>query len=477
MSDYFNLLERELRAAVPRVAGSARPAAPRPALGNLAAAIGVAVALGVALLTVIVLGHGRPAVPARGPTSSAPVTVTSSTRIPTLGQLRANFAVLRRPQSAADRSWHPPCDCQRHGPGRRVVDYLVADQRLTDTLPGGDRVFLTVEHVRFPDQPAGSYSLAIWVVGPHGSLTSTNFGPNVNYTVVPLSSGSGRTGLVFSGIVPDGVVSVRWTFACLPSPASGARCKYPGAVTATLPVRGNVAAARVPGASDFCSGCRQWASTRWYDSHGQLVFSDDRTARTNLAAAPFVAAAASPLRAVLSGGGIAGVRFGSLPGAALSALAAAFGPPSRGPAPASACNHSQVYTWNGVDRAPGHSVLEATLTVFLSRSALVGYSYGRQGDSARHYALMDPRTGRVLPRPGLGTARGLTVGDTLADGRRLYGRAFTPSSAQGGSWSVRVPGGRLAGFADGNVAHAHLSLQSPISTIEAGAVGCPALSP
>jgi hypothetical protein len=30
---------------------------------------------------------------------------------PNLSRLMANFAVLRRPQSAADRSWHPQCSC------------------------------------------------------------------------------------------------------------------------------------------------------------------------------------------------------------------------------------------------------------------------------------------------------------------------------------------------------------------------------
>ena len=53
-------------------------------------------------------------------------------------------------------------------------------------------------------------------------------------------------------------------------------------------------------------------------------------------------------------------------------------------------------------------------------------------------AAVDP----LLEQPGgwvLATARGLRVGDTLARGRSLYGRAFTTSTAQGGSWAGTRP--------------------------------------
>jgi hypothetical protein len=66
----------------------------------------------------------------------------------------------------------------------------------------------------------------------------------------------------------------------------------------------------------------------------------------------------------------------------------------------------------------------------------------------------------------LRTTAGLRVGDTVARARRLYGPAFKTSAAQGGSWSA----GGLIGY-----------LSAPnagrIVSIDAGNVGCPALTP
>ena len=86
------------------------------------------------------------------------------------------------------------------------------------------------------------------------------------------------------------------------------------------------------------------------------------------------------------------------------------------------------------------------------------------------------------PRPPLhgielATGRGLRLGDTLARGRGLYGRAFRLSAAQGGSWSEGMGSGRLRGYAWGRPKHGDVSWQSVVATIDAGNVGCPAVSP
>jgi hypothetical protein len=66
----------------------------------------------------------------------------------------------------------------------------------------------------------------------------------------------------------------------------------------------------------------------------------------------------------------------------------------------------------------------------------------------------------------LATTRGLRVGDTTARARQLYGPAFEVSAAQGGSWSAGGLRGYLTAPRGGRIA-----------TIDAGNVGCAALSP
>jgi hypothetical protein len=85
------------------------------------------------------------------------------------------------------------------------------------------------------------------------------------------------------------------------------------------------------------------------------------------------------------------------------------------------------------------------LDLFTGSGRFVGYEY----------------SGRFLA-----SIAGLHVSDTMAQARRLYGDAFKTSAAQGGSWSAAGLRGHLTAPADRRIA-----------TIEAGDVGCPALSP
>jgi hypothetical protein len=66
----------------------------------------------------------------------------------------------------------------------------------------------------------------------------------------------------------------------------------------------------------------------------------------------------------------------------------------------------------------------------------------------------------------LATTAGLRVGDTVARARQLYGAAFRISAAQGGSWS-----------ADGMIGYLSAPNGGRIMSIDAGNVGCPALTP
>ena len=89
----------------------------------------------------------------------------------------------------------------------------------------------------------------------------------------------------------------------------------------------------------------------------------------------------------------------------------------------------------------------------------------------------DDRASPPARDQALATRRGLRIGDTLARGRQLYGRAFTMSPAQGGTWGVRTAGGRIDGYAWGAPKDGAVSPQSVVATVDAGDVGCPAVSP
>jgi hypothetical protein len=112
---------------------------------------------------------------------------------------------------------------------------------------------------------------------------------------------------------------------------------------------------------------------------------------------------------------------------------------------------------------------QPTLIIYFRGSAFAGYQFGNPDVAG------PPRR----PPGGwtLGTTRGLRVGDSLARGRHLYGRSFAISTAQGGSWSVRGAGGRLEGYAWGRPRYGDVSWQSVVSTIDAGDVGCAAVTP
>lgn len=163
--------------------------------------------------------------------------------------------------------------------------------------PNGDRIFLDIQRfTRAPHgPPAGSYTLEITLVTPNGTGFSTNFGANVNYTVVPLSS-FGLPGAqtpkvaTWASIIPDGVAYVRWRFGC--PPGNAGRCGRQGPVLVTVPVRGNVAATSVPGTSETCSRsssqCRTPVAVTWYANNGRVVARYSRFSELHLRLPPFI---------------------------------------------------------------------------------------------------------------------------------------------------------------------------------------------
>jgi hypothetical protein len=102
------------------------------------------------------------------------------------------------------------------------------------------------------------------------------------------------------------------------------------------------------------------------------------------------------------------------------------------------------------------------LTAYFDQGRFVGYS-------------TLSAAGHALSGANVVTWEGLRVGDTLSQARQIYGQNLRTSSAQGGSWSARTSVGALDGYLT-----AELGAKSPaprILSIEAGAVGCPAMTP
>jgi hypothetical protein len=163
------------------------------------------------------------------------------------------------------------------------------------------------------------------------------------------------------------------------------------------------------------------------------------------------ALSARPLvRDVLDGDGIGQARFGQPPGTVESELDPLLGQPTKPYYPATACTIDHAIEW-------------PALIVFFFRSQLVGYTYGPP---------------RLAGRPVLATARGLRVGDTLSYGQRLYGQAFHMAVEQGGVWSAATAHGQIDGFTSGNPQNGtNVGPRSVVLTIEAGKVGCPAMTP
>lgn len=154
----------------------------------------------------------------------------------------------------------------------------------------------------------------------------------------------------------------------------------------------------------------------------------------------------SPALKVLSGNGVGRALFGDDPRAVVSRLRELLGH-----APTKPYQRANVCRIDGEVGWPG-------LAVYFRHGRFVGYSYAERKPAGSE--------------PLLGTLRGLQVGDTLLHGRQLYGSAFKVSPAQGGNWSVKTPQGRIDGYTS-DVTNPH----GKVLSIDAGYVGCPALTP
>jgi hypothetical protein len=492
MSGYFDRLERELRAAVPRASAlhdgttmtatrtARRPIRLRP--GVLPAAFGVAVTLLVVVLALETLGHGHGHAHSIPPAAEpAPRIPANPTAAPTLGKLLNDFAVLRRPQTAADRSWQPP-ETARYRPRR-----LPALTRLARTLPNGDRVFITVEQLRRAQAglPASTYVVRAWVVDRFGQAAGAGYDATTGRSpVFPFefaTASQGSRGSLWTSLAPDGVGSVRWTFTC----NRLVSCAAPSPKEVRVSTSDNVATADVAGAGSCdttAESCLQPTAVVWFQRNTRNVLASyarpvvaiatpPPSVHVTISPQPSTSAAAQPaprqIRDVLSARGVGTVAFGQPQATAVPALNRLLGTPGTAPtAYLKECGVDEKITWTDPRSAPAQPYLVA----YLDKDRLVGYQY---------FADQGQRPPGAVPAHGtvLATTRGLTIRDTMTRGRRLYGSAFTFSAAQDGSWQLRTNSGRLAGFAWDPPRYGAVSPHALVTSIAAGDVGCPALAP
>jgi hypothetical protein len=349
---------------------------------------------------------------------------------PDLRQLMANFAVLRRPQTAADRSWHPHCDCAGSA---TQLNHLT---RFAMTLPHGYRVFLDVERFIAGGQlntPGGSYMMNLDLVDRYGNVDSTSFGANTQYTVHPISTADPgppsalQSGAGFASVVPDGVAKVSWTFGCPRGDRPSNGIKAGPSRTVVVPVINNVAAVWLTKAP---AACPESTNVVWLGADGHTVasFSNDGG---NLLAPPFVKGRLGhgKLR-LLTSSGVGNAHIGTSSTSALAVLDQQFGSPTDRNVLVHGCVSDRETVWTS-------PALAVPLTVFTDHGHFVGYQYGASGGN--------PGDG---PGAVLETSGGLTLGDEIRTLRRIYPTGYaSQSSPYVGYWSVSSAGSRFYGSA------------------------------
>jgi hypothetical protein len=150
-------------------------------------------------------------------------------------------------------------------------------------------------------------------------------------------------------------------------------------------------------------------------------------------------------------------------------LIAMLGPAQLSGQPTGDCTVDDQSDWD-VRVVQGHARSVVDLAIQFGRGRFIGYAVGG--------VALPLKPGATVPEVTVETADGLRLRDTIARARQLYGGALQTSAAQGGSYVIQVPHGRIDGYASGRASPGHIvAAHSTIRTIQAGDNGCPAQSP
>lgn len=195
---------------------------------------------------------------------------------PTLRELRSNFAVLRRPATAAEHAAVAAFGLV-DGPRRRLVspEYV----RWLGRVDGAP-AYLIVDPV-FSHE--GSGALVAHMMSLSIGDTRYEWGPE-NYLIFPtMVAQSGALGpssgpSTYVSVVPDGVRRVKWRFACPPR-SEGVSCRLPAQRVVVLPVHDNLVALPMDAPTSW-SPDGNVATVTWYGADGlRKVFTNPDTAR------------------------------------------------------------------------------------------------------------------------------------------------------------------------------------------------------
>lgn len=439
--------EPRARITVAPTAGTPRPGGRsiRPSFGSVVAVFSVVVSVAIAGLAVVLLGHTHKAHNPSPANRTPQPAVLAVHRVTTLKQLLAQFAVLRRAQTAADRSWKPSGEAG----GSRQTRPLPNLTRLATTLDNGQRVFLTVEQslVAQGFQAAGSYSLSLWLVSRNRIIGGEPYSASVGHTIFPGPLAFVDHKETWTSIVPDAVKSVRWVFPR----QNGLRTHvYPRPLTVDVPVVDNVAAARVPRSATW-----EPVTIIWEGTNGKHLETYKHADPKKVLPPLISILTGAPVQKALAGDGIGNVKFGDPPATVTRYVTALLGAASDAYYRDGTCGADHAISWPG-------------LLIFFRNGKFVGYQYGTTQAPAR----------MQVQAPVLTTTGGLRIGHNVAQAERLYGGRFHLITGKDGSWSATTPTGRIEGTTWPPPRHGGVtSSRSEIATIVAGVPQCPATAP
>ena len=178
----------------------------------------------------------------------------------------------------------------------------------------------------------------------------------------------------------------------------------------------------------------------------------------NLPAPPFVKGGRGnrPLR-TLQATGVAGATMGQQWRSAENQITRTLGRAAALDVPVPGCGSQRETVWTS-------PAVADPLTAFERNGRLAGYTYGAPVNEIG-----------LVRGPGavLETARGLTIGQTVAQASRRYGQLPTTARHGVGSWRIPGSGSRLYGLVLPTIYPLRrVTGSNPIATISAGAIGC-----
>lgn len=199
---------------------------------------------------------------------------------PTLRELQANFAALRRPATAREHALLPTFTAPTDG--LPEVPEYVRQVGVADGIPVDFVVYPIFRHET--SGPVVAYQMNV-IAG-----SGFSYVPGA-YLIFPSAVGASEPSgpwqpQAYVSVVPDGVRSVRWHFTCAQAPAGG-DCELPATRVVSVPVHDNLAVLPITVTSSVLPTVNR---VTWYREDGSTsLFTNQNSA------IPFQGAPARPV--------------------------------------------------------------------------------------------------------------------------------------------------------------------------------------